>query len=156
MRIGLYLFSLTPYSFVQLIEKILNILKIGTCNLRSDRFIEKGSMISGRIMKELDRAVHPKLSELGTQLEGGSPYLIDWLLSLTSTQQTLHKLPSLRLYSHHSPATPNKLGLCHVSLQGLLPYLQRTDGYSLQLHRGAHRYCLSSPAVSVALQAQLS
>lgn len=37
--------------------------------------------------------VYWKLSELGTQLEGRTPYLIDWLLSLISAKRTLHELP---------------------------------------------------------------
>ncbi|MBD3887654.1 hypothetical protein IFO70_39700 [Phormidium tenue FACHB-886] len=40
-----------------------------------------------------ERTDELKLSELGTQIEGRTPDLIDWLLPLISAQQTLYELP---------------------------------------------------------------
>ncbi|MBW4541351.1 MAG: hypothetical protein KME43_19755 [Myxacorys chilensis ATA2-1-KO14] len=45
-----------------------------------------------------------KLSELNTQLEGRSPYLINWLHPQSPAQLT-HGLPALLLGSHRSIAT---------------------------------------------------
>ncbi|HEY9664544.1 MAG TPA: hypothetical protein V6C65_39390 [Allocoleopsis sp.] len=71
---------------------------------------------SDRFISHQGTPLSRKLSGLGTQLEGGSPYLVDWLLSPTSTQRTHHELPGLWLSPYHPLATHHEPGLCHVSL----------------------------------------
>jgi hypothetical protein len=53
-----------------------------------------------------------KLSELGTQVEGRSNGLINWLLPQSPAQETFHEMPSMRFYLH--PRLQRITDLCYA------------------------------------------